>query len=286
MDRETLEVDVLIVGGGPAGLSAALRLAQLQKQQGGEPLAIAVLEKAREAGAHMMSGAVLDPSALAELMPDFREKGAPLASEVHEDHVYFLTESTKLAFPVIPPPLRNHGNYIVSLSKLAAWMAAQVEADGIDFFTGFAGQEVLFAGARVAGVRTGDRGIGRHGEQKPTFEAGVDITAKVTIFCDGVRGNLTKQLLRRLELGKGRQPEQFALGIKELWDVPADRVQPGTVIHTLGYPLRQEEFGGGFLYALPGNQLYVGFVAGLDYKDPRFDPHMAFNRFKQHPYER
>ena len=286
MNRETLEVDVLIVGGGPAGLSAALRLSQLQKQHGGEPLSIAVLEKAREAGAHMLSGAVLDPSALAELIPDFKEKGAPLASEVGEEHVYFFTQKGKLPFPILPPPLRNHGNYIISLNKLTLWLAQLVEAEGIDFFTGFAGQDVLMEGSRVTGVRTGDRGIGKHGDQKPTFEPGVDIVAKVTIFCDGVRGNLTKELLRRLELGKGRQPEQYALGIKELWEVPPDRVTPGTVIHTLGYPMRQDEFGGAFIYAMPGGQLSVGFVVGLNYKDPLFDPHMAFNRFKQHPYVR
>jgi electron-transferring-flavoprotein dehydrogenase len=283
MQRETLDVDVLIVGGGPAGLSAALRLSQLQAQHGGGPLSIAVLEKAREAGAHELSGAVLDPSALAELVPDFKAKGAPLAADVHDDRVYFLTGASSVPFPVIPPPLRNHGNYIISINRFVAWLAAQVEAAGIDFFSGFAGQDVLMDGTRVAGVRTGDRGIGRRGEEKSNFEPGVDITAKVTIFCDGVRGNLTKQLHRRLMLGRDRQPEQFALGIKELWEVPADRLAPGTVIHTLGYPLRQEEFGGGFIYAMPAGQLSVGFVAGLDYRDPLFDPHLAFNRFKRHP---
>jgi electron-transferring-flavoprotein dehydrogenase len=284
MQRETLDVDVLIVGGGPAGLSAAIRLGQLQAQQGGAPLSIAVLEKAREAGAHMLSGAVLDPSALRDLIPDFREKGAPLAAAVGREHVYFLTRASRIPFPVIPPPLRNHGNFIISLSHFVRWLSEQAEGHGVDFFTGFAGQDVLTDGSRVIGVRTGDRGIGRNGERKPGFEPGVDIQAKVTIFCDGVRGNLTKELLRRFQLGRGRQPEQFAIGLKELWEVPADRLEVGTVIHSLGYPLRHEEFGGGFIYALPEGRLSVGFVVGLDYKDPLFDPHMAFNRFKRHPF--
>jgi electron-transferring-flavoprotein dehydrogenase len=283
MERETLEVDVLIVGGGPAGLSAALRLAQLQQQRG-EPMTVAVLEKAREAGAHMLSGAVLDPSTLHDLIPDFKEKGAPLAAEVHDEDVYFFTPQSQLAFPIIPPPLRNHGNYIISLNQFVRWMTTQVENAGVDFFTGFAGQDVLMEGGRVVGVRTGDRGIGKHGEHKPTFEPGVDILAKVTIFCDGVRGNLTKELMRRLELGRDAQPAQFAVGLKELWEIPKDRLKPGTVIHTLGYPLRHEEFGGAFIYAMPEGQLSLGFVVGLDYQDPLFDPHMAFNRFKQHPF--
>jgi len=281
--REILEVDVLIVGGGPAGLSAALRLAQVQQHRG-EPMTVAVLDKAREAGAHMLSGAVLDPSTLRDLIPDFREKGAPLAAEVHDEDVYFLTPRSQYALPIIPPPLRNHGNYIISLNQFVRWLTTQVEAAGIDFFTGFAAQDVLMDGSRVLGVRTGDRGIGKDGEQKPTFEPGVDILAKVTIFCDGVRGNLTKELMRRLELGREAQPAQFAIGLKELWDIPKDRLKPGTVMHTLGYPLRHEEFGGAFIYAMPEGQLSLGFVVGLDYKDPLFDPHMAFNRFKQHPF--
>jgi electron-transferring-flavoprotein dehydrogenase len=283
MDRETLELDVLIVGGGPAGLSAALRLAQLQKADGGEPLAIAVLEKAREAGAHMLSGAVLDPSALRDLVPDFLEKAAPLDAPVHEDHVYFLAgPRSRIELPITPPPLRNHGNFIISLNRFAKWLAGLVEAEGVDLFYGFPGDEVLFDGDRVIGVRTGDKGIGRNGERRPAFEAGVDIHAKVTIFADGVRGNLTKALLRRLPLARDREPQQFAIGIKELWDVPSDRVTPGTVIHTLGWPLRTEEFGGGFIYAMPEGRLSVGLVVGLDYRDPMFDPHVAFQQFKQH----
>ncbi len=282
--RERLDVDVLIVGGGPAGLAAALRLSHLQRELGGAPLSVAVLEKAREAGAHALSGAVLDPSALADLIPDFVAQGAPLAARVEHEDVLVLTERHRVRLPVVPAPLRNHGHYIVSLGALVRWLAARVETEGVDLFTGFAGQEVLFDGDRVVGVRTGDRGVDRHGQPKATFEPGVDVMAPVTIFADGVRGHLTKQLLGRLPvLTEGREPAQFAVGIKELWEIPADRIAAGTVMHTLGYPLRHEEFGGGFVYAMPDGQISVGLVVGLDYRDPRFDPHVAFNRFKQHP---
>jgi electron-transferring-flavoprotein dehydrogenase len=282
--NETLEVDVLIVGGGPAGMSAALRLAQLQKAAGGEPLAVAVLEKAREAGAHMLSGTVLDPSALQQLVPDFKERQAPLASDVHHDHVHFLTRSGKITFPITPPPLANHGNYIISLNKFVKWLGGLVEGEGIDVFTGFPAVDVMYENDRVVGVRTGDRGVGRHGDRKSSFEPGVDIRAKVTILCDGVRGNLTKALVRRLALSEGRLPQLYAIGIKELWEVPADRVPAGTVIHTMGFPLRMEEFGGGFIYSMPEGRLAVGFVCGLDYKDPMFDPHIRFQHFKRHPF--
>jgi electron-transferring-flavoprotein dehydrogenase len=284
MDRETLEVDVLIVGGGPGGLSAALRFAQLQKTHGGAPLAIAVVEKAREAGAHELSGALLDPSALADLVPDFKARNAPLEAEVVEDHIYFLTPKQKIRLPITPPPFRNHGNYVISLNRFTKWLASLVEAEGIDVFTGFPAQSVLFEGTRVAGVRTVDRGVGRHGDRKTTFEPGADIQAKLTIFADGVRGHLTKELLRTLQLAKHAAPAQYAIGLKEIWEVPPDRLRAGTVIHTLGYPLRQEEFGGSFLYAMPGGRLSVGFVAGLDYRDPLFDPHAALQQFKLHPF--
>src|SRR5262245_33195833 len=233
-ERETLDVDVLIVGGGPAGMSAALRLAQLQKAQGGEPLAIAVLEKAREVGAHMLSGAVLDPSTLKDLVPDFAQKGAPLAADVRRDDIYFLTRAAKFRLPITPPFFRNHGNYVISLNKFVKWLGGLVEAEGIDIFTGFSATEVLFEADSVVGVRTGDRGIDKHGRPKSTFEPGVDIRAKVTILTDGVRGNLTKSLVRRLGLDAGKSPAVYAIGIKELWEVPAGRVEPGRVVHTLG----------------------------------------------------
>ena len=284
MERETLEVDVLIVGAGPAGLAAALRLSQLQQARGGEPLAIAVLEKGREPGAHLLSGAVLDPSSLAELIPDYRAQGAPIEADVHEDRVYLLDRGGKVPLRFIPPPLRNHGNHIISLNRFGKWLAGRVEAAGVDLFTGFPGSDVLFDGSRVIGVRTGDRGVDRHGARKPSFEPGVDIHAKVTILCDGVRGNLTKQLLARLPaLTTGREPAQYAIGIKELWELQPGRLPAGTVMHTLGYPLRMEEFGGAFIYGLPGNQVSLGLVVGLDYRDPMFDPHQAFQRLKQHP---
>jgi len=283
VDRETLEVDVLVVGGGPAGMSAALRLTQLQAEAGGEPLAIAVLEKAREAGAHMLSGAVLDPRVLADLVPDYRERGAPLASPVHHDRVYFLTRGSSVQFPITPPPLRNHGHHLISLNRFVKWLGGLVEAAGVDVFTGFAGAEILYEADAVAGIRTGDRGIDRQGAPKPTFEPGVDVRARVTILADGVRGNVTKALVRRLALDEGRAPQQYALGLKELWEVPPDRVPAGTVIHTMGYPLRMEEFGGGFIYAMPDGLLSLGFVSGLDYRDPMFDPHVVFQHFKRHP---
>jgi electron-transferring-flavoprotein dehydrogenase len=282
--RETLDFDILIVGGGPAGLSAAIRLAQLQQARGGEPLSIAVLEKGRDAGSHSLSGAILDPSALRDLLPDYASRGAPLDCPVERDDVYCLTERKAIRFPLTPPPLSNHGGQIISLNRFVKWLAGQVEAAGIDLFTGFAASEVLYDGDRVMGVRTGDRGLDKHGGHKATFEPGVDLHAKVTIFCDGVRGNLTKALVQRFALDAGRLPQLYALGIKELWELPAGRFAAGRVVHTMGYPLRMREFGGAFIYGLPDNLISLGFVSGLDYEDPRFDAHQVFQRFKQHPF--
>ena len=292
MTRETLEVDILIVGAGPAGLSAALRLAQLQKAHGGEPLSIAVIEKAPDAGRHQLSGALLDPSTLKDLIPDFAEKGAPLGTPVDNDNIYFLTQESKFRLPLTPPPFQNHGNHIISLSHFTKWLATQVEAEGIDLFWGFPGQHVLYDRPpdgyenppQIIGVRTGDRGLNKDGKPKGVFEPGADIHAKVTIFAEGVRGHLVKQLYRDLQIGAASGPAQFAIGIKELWDIPKDRLKPGTVIHTLGYPLRQEEFGGSWLYAMPEGRISIGLVVGLDYQDPLFDPYAAFQRFKLHPF--
>jgi len=273
----------LIVGAGPAGLSAAYRLATLNAEQGGEPLSVAVLEKARDAGGHMLSGAVMDPSTLTDLIPDWRERGAPLTVSVSGDTITLLTERRRFNFPFTPPPFRNHGNYIISLNQFVKWLAEQVETAGVDLFTGFSGTEILYEGDRVVGVRTGDRGTGRDGTQKTTFEPGVDIHAKVTIFSDGVRGNLTKTLINRFGLDVARLPQTYAIGIKELWEIPSSRITPGHVMHTMGYPLKLSEFGGGFVYALSDGRISVGFVAGLDYRNPLFDPHVAFQRFKLHP---
>ena len=231
----------------------------------------------------MLSGAILDPSALRDLLPDFESRGAPLGPVVQDERVLFLTERRTFRFPITPPPLKNHGCHVISLSRFARWLAEQAEAEGVDVFTGFAATEVLYEGERIVGVRTGDRGVDRQGGRKPTFEQGVDIRATVTVLADGVRGNLTKTVLGRLRLAAASQPQSYALGIKELWEVPADRLAAGTVVHTLGYPLRAEEFGGGFIYALAPDRLSVGFVTGLDYRDPLFDPHAAFQRFKRHP---
>ncbi len=241
-----------------------------------------MLEKGRQSGSHLLSGAVLDPSGLDELLPDWKTRGAPVETPVQDDRIYYLTERSQLRLPFTPAPLRNRGNYVISLNQFGCWLSDQAEAEGIDICTESAGTEVLYEGNRVVGVRTGDWGLDAQGERKGTFEPGVDIKAAVTILADGARGNLTKTLIRKVGL-EGPTPQAFAIGIKELWEIPPDRVESGTVVHTLGYPLRSEEFGGGFIYGMPEGRLAVGFVVGLDYRDPLFDPHMAFQRFKQHP---
>ena len=280
-DRDTLEVDALIVGAGPAGLAAAYRLRQLMKDT-----SIAILEKGKEIGAHILSGAVMDPRGIDELIPDWRGRGVPLVRKVDEDRVLYLTRNRKFALPVTPPPLRNHGNYILSLNKFVRWLGEQVEQSGVDVFAGFAGAEPLMEGDRLIGIRTGDKGVDQNRKPKGNYEPGIDIRAKITILAEGVRGSLTKQLVHRLHLDEGRNQQVYAVGVKEVWDVPRQKNAPGWVYHTMGWPLRDEEFGGGFIYNMDGGKVSIGLVIGLDYPDPHVDPHERFQRFKTHPFVR
>jgi len=295
--RETLETDMLIVGAGPAGLSCALRMAQLIKahrDSGSQPPTIPeniyVLEKAGAIGAHCLSGAILDPRALRELFPNFADQGAPLESPATSDSVLYLTERGEWRPPITPPFLHNHGNFVISLNKFAKWLGERVEQAGVSLFTGFSGMEVLYDGslpaqpARVLGVRTEDKGVDKNGKPKANFQPGIDLHAKVTVFAEGARGSLTKQLVSRQGLDRGRNPQVYAVGVKELWEIPPGRTTAGQVIHTAGWPLSASQFGGGFIYALSNTLLSVGLVCGLDYIDPRFDPHNAFQQFKTHRY--
>ncbi|MBI3645564.1 MAG: electron transfer flavoprotein-ubiquinone oxidoreductase [Acidobacteriales bacterium] len=285
-----MPADVVIVGGGPAGMACALRLSQLiDEHNARHPEAqlskenIYVLEKAREAGQHCLSGALLDPRSMKELLPGF-EKEAPLDAEVDREGVYFLTKNKHYRLPITPPPMQDHGNYVVSINKFVKWLASKVEEAGITIFTGFAGSELLYDGDRVAGVRTDDKGVDKQNQQKSTFEPGYDVKAKVVVLAEGTRGSLTKQLIQRFDLMKDRNPQTYGVGVKELWEVPSGRIKAGEVIYTMGYPLTTKEYGGAWIYGSKDNIVSLGFVTGLDYQDPRLDPQHVLQTFKQHPF--
>jgi len=280
-ERDQLEVDVLFVGAGPASLAGAYRLAQLAKA-GGRELEILVIEKSGEIGNHAISGAVLDPKALDELIPNWRDD-APVEAAVGQDELWFLTKGGKIKAPLTPPPLNNHGKYVASLQKIVKWLADKAEAAGAQVFPAFPGQELLWDGDRVIGVRTGDKGLDKNGQPKSNYEPGADILAKIVILGEGPRGTLTKQAIPRLNLDEGREPQVYAAGIKELWKCKPGSVTAGSVIHTLGYPLPPETFGGGFIYGMKDDVLDIGHVTGLDYADPTTDPHNELQRMKLHP---
>ncbi len=282
MEREFMAYDVVIVGAGPSGLAAAIRLKQLAEAAGRE-VSVCVLEKGAEVGAHILSGAVLEPRALNELMPDWRDRGAPLNTPAGEDRFLLLTEKGGISLPT-PPQMHNDGNYIVSLGNFCRWLGEQAEALGVEIYPGFPASEVLYADdGRVRGVATPDMGIAKDGSAKPTHEPGIELHARFTLFAEGCRGSLTKGLFERFELRADADPQTFGIGIKELWEVDPARHSQGAIVHTIGWPLDAGTYGGSFLYHLEDNQVAVGFVIGLDYRNPHLSPFDEFQRFKTHP---
>lgn len=282
MDREAMEFDVVVVGGGPSGLSAAIRLKQRAAAEGKE-ISVCLIEKGSEVGAHILSGAVIETRALDELIPDWKEKDAPLKTPAGDDSFLFLTEKQAFRLPT-PPQMHNEGNYVVSLGNLCRWLAVQAEELEVEVYAGFAGAEVLYDDqGKVVGVATGDMGVGRDGSQTENYQPGVELRAQYTIFAEGCRGSLTKTLENRFNLRDGVQPQAYGIGIKELWEVDPARHHPGKVVHTIGWPMDHNTYGGSFLYHLEDNQVAVGFVIALDYENPHLSPYDEMQRFKLHP---